>query len=78
MGELLCRLNDCINELDDIYDELNGELDTTELLKGIEIINKFYSKESKKMWDDDCYDEEDRIPDFYHDRLQEKLDNYGG
>lgn len=77
MDELLCRLNDCMNDLDDIYDDLvEEEVDTTDLLKAIDMIDKYY----KKLSYDFEHSGEEEEPDFYHERLQEKLDreNYGG
>lgn len=75
LDEVLCKLNDCINELDDISDELDElGVDVTDFLKSIDSIFKFKMQTSKLL------DDEEEEPDFYHDRLQEKLDreNYGG
>lgn len=75
LDETLCRLNDCLNELDDIamdLDELG--VDANVLQKASEAIFQYYIKTSKLL------DDNEEEPDFYHDKLQEKLDreNYGG
>lgn len=45
MGKLLDKLNKCLTDLDDINDELEElGIDTTELLKGIDIIWSFIKK----------------------------------
>ena len=75
LDEVLCKLNDCLNELDDISDELDElGVDVTELLKYTDCIYEFHKKTCRLL------DDEEEEPDFYHDRLQEKLDreNYGG
>lgn len=71
----LCKLNDCLNELDDISDELDElGINVKDLLQATDAIFKFYSNTSKLL------DDNEEEPDFYHDKLQEKLDreNYGG
>ena len=71
MEELISKLNDCINELDDINDALDSEgYNTKELLNAIDNIWGYYKKLNKFIEDSDKEEE----PDLYHDMLQDKLD----
>lgn len=71
MEELISKLNDCINELDDINDALDSEgYNTKELLNAIDNIWEYYKKLNKFIEDSDKEEE----PDLYHDMLQDKLD----
>ena len=51
LDEILCRLNNCINELDDIFDDLTYELeiDATELVKSNDAIERFYKEKLKLL-----------------------------
>lgn len=51
LDDVLHRLNNCINELDDIFDDLTYglEIDATELVKANDEIEKFYKKISKLL-----------------------------
>lgn len=46
MDELICKINDCINSLDDIADELNFtyEIDSTELNRITDLLVGFNTK----------------------------------
>ena len=59
-----------INELDDIFDDLTYELgiDATELVALSDGIEEFYKKNSMLL------DDVDDTPDWYHIKLQERLD----
>lgn len=51
LDDVLYRLNNCINELDDIFDDLTYglKIDATELVKANDEIEKFYKKTSKLL-----------------------------
>ena len=71
MDELLCRLCDVVNELEDIIDELIGLEENCEDLTEVgHEINKFYRKLSNKFQNDGEVEE----VDIFHLKLQEELD----
>lgn len=82
LDDILHKLNDCINELYDISDELEEELThvgdemlekndvyVSDFYRLIDEIDLFKSRASRLM---DV--EEDDEPDWYHIKLQERLD----
>ena len=70
MDELICRLVDCVNELDEIADELEIEymVNARAINTASDIVDEFKRKLSAIL---DMNDEE---PDLYHMELQERLD----
>ena len=70
MDELLCRLVDCVNELDEIADELELEysINARAVNAASDTIYEFKRKLSAML------DRDDDIPDIYHIKLQERLD----
>lgn len=70
MDELICRLVDCVNELDEIADELEIEymVNARAINTASDIVDEFKRKLSAML------DRDDDIPDIYHIKLQERLD----
>ena len=70
MDELLCRLVDCVNELDEIADELELEysINARAVNTASDMIDEFKRKLSAML------DRADDVPDLYHTKLQEKID----
>ena len=70
MDELIFRLSSCVCELDEIADELELELDidAMQIHRASDIVDDFQRKLSAML------DREDNIPDIYHIKLQERLD----
>ena len=70
MDELICRLVDGVNELDEIADELEIEymVNARAINTASDIVDEFKRKLSAIL---DMNDEE---PDLYHMELQERLD----
>lgn len=69
MDELICRLVDCVNELDEIADELELEysVNARAVNTASDMIDEFKRKLSAMLDRDD-------VPDLYHTKLQEKID----
>ena len=70
MDELLYRIGNVICELDEIADELELEfsINSRALNNASDMVNEFEKKLTAML------DREDDIPDLYHIKLQERLD----
>ena len=70
MDELLYRLGNVICELDEIADELELEfsINSRALNNASDMVSEFEKKLTAML------DRQDEIPDLYHIKLQERLD----
>lgn len=70
MDELLYRIGNVICELDEIADELELEfsINSRALNNASDMVNEFEKKLTAML------DRQDEIPDLYHIKLQERLD----
>lgn len=70
MDELLYRIGNVISELDEIADELELEfsINSRALNNASDMVNEFEKKLTAML------DRQDEIPDLYHIKLQERLD----
>lgn len=74
MDELYCRISEIICELDEIAEDVRcyiEEVDGGEMYEISERLSVFQDKIKTIMERSEDVDDE---PDWYHDRLQEKLD----
>ena len=70
MDELLYRIGNVISELDEIADELELEfsINSRALNNASDMVNEFEKKLTAML------ERQDEIPDLYHIKLQERLD----
>lgn len=73
MDELIYRLGSVVCELDEIVEELDTEysINPRMLINASDMVNEFQQKLN------DILERQDEIPDLYHIKLQERLDEGG-
>ena len=70
MDDLISRIVECINELNEIAEELfmEHDMEANEIEEALDLI-EIYERKLKRI-----VDKEESEPDLYHIKLQERLD----